>query len=450
MNKSQHYLIALLFLACSPVAQAQIITTIVNTDTIRGYNGDGIDATSAHLCSPDNIFVDGPGNLYISEYCNSRIRKVDAGGIIHTIVGTGTNGYSGNGGPATAAQVFNVFGMASDAAGNFYITDNCNCIRKINSAGIISLFAGDTGMTGFGFGGDGGPATAALFKYTGNMACDAAGNLYVADAGNGRIRKINTAGMITTYAGSDTIGYGGDGGPATNAKLMSPGGGMKFDNAGNLYFIDGERVRKIDAAGIITTIAGGGTGGGITYGDGGPATNASFNTPGDMAIDATGDVFIADTYHFRIRKVNTTGIINTIAGTGMHGYSGDGGDPIYAKISGTFAITFDNKGNLILVDADASCVRAIKFTQGIDSVNKNEIGLHVFPDPTEGNFTLQLTTATNEQAKVTIENMIGQKVAELTFMTNQNTPMSMQVAPGMYIVTAVTTGGTQSSRIIIR
>ena len=216
--------------------------------------------------------VDASGNLYIADTGNNRIRKVSATGIITTVAGNGSAGYSGDGGPATSAQLDGPEGVAVDGSGNLYIADTCNNrIRKVSATGIITTVAGNGSA---GYSGDGGPATSAQLSLPAGVAVDGSGNLYIADSGNNRIRKVSATGIITTVAGNGSPGYSGDGGPATSAQLNQPAG-VAVDASGNLYIADSSnnRIRKVSATGIITTVAGNGFDG--YSGDGGPATSAA-------------------------------------------------------------------------------------------------------------------------------------------------------------------------------
>jgi sugar lactone lactonase YvrE len=280
-----------------------IITTIAGNG-VAGYTGDGGIATGAELNQPAGVAVDGVGNIYISDSYNNRIRKVSASGIITTFAGGGTGGL-GDVGPATLAVINNPNGVAIDGSGNLYIADQGNNrIRKVNMSGIITTIAGN-GISGYT--GDGGAATTtALFSPTG-VAVDGAGNIYIADEGNMRIRKVNTSGIITTFAGSGpgngTPGYTGDGGLAIAAELNSPAG-VAVDGAGNIYIADAGNivVRKVNLSGIITTVAGNNTTG--FSGDGGAAVGAQLDFPAGVALDAGGNLYIADFYNSRIRKVS--------------------------------------------------------------------------------------------------------------------------------------------------
>ncbi len=294
-------------------AQNNILTNYAGSGS-GAYSGDGGPATLAALGTPNGATIDNAGNIYVGDAIHHLIRKIDPSGTISTIAGLGAVGYSGDGGPATAAAVC-TGDLATDDAGNVYIADHTNyAIRKINTAGIITTIAG-TGTTGFS--GDGGPATAAQITTADGITVDRTGNVYFTQM-NGRIRKIDAAGIITTIAGTGVNGFSGDGGPATAAQLYVPNG-ICTDPAGNVYVADlsNNRIRKINTAGIISTIAGGATSG--YAGDGGMATQASLSSPSDVAINAFGDIYIVDRYNYVIRKINSAGIISTVAGNGVNG-----------------------------------------------------------------------------------------------------------------------------------
>jgi sugar lactone lactonase YvrE len=336
------------------VTPAGVITTVAGNGQ-PGYSGDGGPATAASLAGPWGLAEDAAGNLYIADTGNSRVRKVTPGGTITTAAGNGQPGYSGDGGPATAASLGSM-GVAVDAAGNLYIADTENHrVRKVTPAGTITALAGN-GQ--YRYGGDGGPATAASLNGPDGVAVDAVGNLYVADAGNSRIRKVTPAGTITTVAGNGQYGYSGDGGPATAASLSYPDG-VAVDAAGNLYIADyaNNRVRKVAATGTITTVAGNEQYG--YSGDGGPATAASLKLPYGVAVDATGNLYIADTDNWRVRKVTSAGIITTVAGNGQWGYAGDGGPATAASLSAPWGVAVDAAGNLYIADQGNSRIRKV-------------------------------------------------------------------------------------------
>ena len=318
--------------------------------------GDGGAATNASIRSPGDVAVDSSGNIYIADTYNQRIRKVNTSGIITTIAGTGVYGFSGDGGAAVNAYFYNPRGVAVDSSGNIYIADTNNQrIRKVNTSGIITTIAGN-GIPGSA--GDGGAATNANLYYPSDVAVDSSGNIYIADTSNQRIRKVNTSGIITTIAGTGVYGFSGDGGAATSAQLRSLYG-VAVDSSGNVYIADtyNYRIRKVNTSGIITTIAGNGISG--FSGDGGAAVNAYLYNPLGVAVDSSGNVYIADTNNSRIRKVNTSGIITTIAGNGISGSAGDGGNAYDANLNAPWDITLDSSGNLYVSDSGNSRIRKI-------------------------------------------------------------------------------------------
>ena len=357
------------------VDAAGVISTVAGDGT-EGFGGDGGPAVAAQLYRPEGVAVDGAGNLYIADSSNNRIRKVDAGEVISTVAGDGTYGYGGDGGPAVAAQLRGPSGVAVDGAGNLYIADEFNHrIRKVDAAGVISTVAGD-GTRGYGFGGyggDGGPATAAQLSSPEGVAADGAGNLYIADRFNHRIRKVDAGGVISTVAGDGTRGYGGDGGPAVAAQLRGPSG-VAVDGAGNLYIADyfNNRIRKVDAAGVISTVAGSGEGGfgfGGYGGDGGPATAAQLSSPEGVAVDGYDNLYIADTDNNRIRKVDAgTGVISTVAGDGTEGFGGDGGAATAAQLFLPIDVAPDGAGNLYIADTLNHRIRRVNSAGAITTV----------------------------------------------------------------------------------
>jgi sugar lactone lactonase YvrE len=331
--------------------------TIVAGNGIAGFSGDNGPAMSAQLSNPAGVAVDSAGDLYIADANNGRIRKV-AGGVITTVAGGG-GGCSpetdnvGDGCPATAASLFNPNGVAVDASGNLYIADSFNYRVREVSGGVITTVAGNGT---FGYSGDGGPATSAEISYSNGVLVDGTGSLYIADSNNFRVRKVS-GGVITTVAGTGTPGFSGDGGPAANAQLNSPYG-VAVDSLGNLYIADSGnfRIRKV-SGGIITTVAGSGLCCGYS-GDNGPAISAQLNFPNGIAVDSTGNLYIADTGNFRIREVSG-GVITTIAGNGFASYSGDGGQATAAQLSSPQGLAVDGGGNLYIADSGSGRVRVV-------------------------------------------------------------------------------------------
>ena len=335
--------------------KAQIITTVAG-DGGQGYNGDSIAAISAELNYPGGTVFDASGNLFIADVFNNRIRKVDITDIISTVAGNGTFGFSGDGGLATLAKLKEPTGLAVDLNGNLYIAELYgNRIRKVTPNGIITTIAG-TGTSGFS--GDGGPAISAELYYPNAVAVDSIGNIYIADLDNERIRKVDTLGIITTIAGNGISGYSGDGGPADTAELGFPWG-IKLDKFGNLFIAEtgGNRVRKIDTKGIISTVAGNGTQG--FSGDGGSALSAQLAEPRDITIDASGNIYIADWANSVIRKVDSKGIISSIVGDGTLGYNGDSIIATSAQLDLPLVVTLDAFGNLFVTDVNNERIRKI-------------------------------------------------------------------------------------------
>lgn len=282
--------------------------------------------------------------------------------IIRTIAGNGVQAYSGDGGPAILAEIGNVYSVAVNDSGYVFSCDNYfNNIRKITPNGSISTLAGD----GYpGFYGDGGPATASRVSSPFSLAYDPYGNLHIADAANYVIRKVDRSEIITTVAGNHTTGYFNGNGIAALASKIGASG-IAFDRYGNLYIADGNtRVRKVDVSGIITTVAGNGTVG--FGGNGGQATSASFDGPVGVCVDTAGNIYIADKNNNQVRKVSAaTGIITAYAGTSTSGFSGDGGQATAAKVNGPNAVRIDPQGNLIVVDQNNNRIRKVTKSTGI-------------------------------------------------------------------------------------
>lgn len=313
-------------------AKTQNINTIAGTGTV-GFSGDGAAATTANLGTPSGIAVDSQGNLYLADSGNLRVRKFTVGGNINTVAGNGKVSYSGDGGPATAAQMNGPLGVGIDKGGNLYVSDSRNqVVRQVAKSGTISSIGSGS------------------FVLPQGVAVDSAGDVFVADLQGNVVRRIGTDGSFTTFAGNGTQGYSGDGGPATGAELNAPIA-VAVDSHDNVYIAEfsNSRIRKVAAAdGTISTIAGNGNQG--YSGDGGPAVEASLNGPRGIAVDAAGNVYIADTANSRIREVTPNGTISTIAGTGVPGFSGDGGSAVNTPIITPSGIAVDSFSSVYFID----------------------------------------------------------------------------------------------------
>jgi uncharacterized protein (TIGR03437 family) len=325
-----------------------VLTVVAGNGTV-GFSGDGGPAISASLNSPTGLAIDSAGNLYFDDTNNSRVRKV-SGGTITTVAGNGIAGFSGDGVSATSASLNNPLGVAADSAGNLYIADtNNNRIRKV-SGGTITTVAGN-GIANFS--GDGGPATSASLNTPSGVATDSAGNLYIADSTNGRIRKVS-GGTITTAEGNGSdypTGVAVD----SAGNLYFARRGVAVDSAGNLYFARNNGI-QMSSGGQSTTVAGNGA-----YrfsGDGGPAVGASLNAPLGAAVDSVGNLYFADTNNNRIRKVSG-GTITTVAGNGTVGFSGDGGPATSASLNFPQGVAVDSAGNLYIADTNNHVIRKV-------------------------------------------------------------------------------------------
>lgn len=334
---------------------SDFITTLAGNGT-AGYGVDGVPASTTSLNWPFAVTVDSQRNVYIADYANDRVRKVDASGIISTLAGNGMGVYDGDGGAATNAGLFNPAGVALDASGNLYISDYSNHrVRKVDAQGIITTVAGNgTGA----YAGDGGSATNASLQNPFGLAFDGGGNLYIADAGNDRIRRLDVNGMINTVAGGGSLVDFGSGTLATNAGLVYPTG-VAVDPMGNLFIADNNnnRVCKVDTMGFMTRY--GGTGSYAYSGDGGPAVNAGISYPRGLATDSMGNLYIAVFYDNRIRKIDTNGVISTLVGTGFSAYNGDNISATNASLFNPQGVALDSGGALFIADFQNNRVRMV-------------------------------------------------------------------------------------------
>ena len=474
------------------------INTVAGTGT-AGFSGDGGAATSANLYYPEGVAVTSAGAIYIGDSANNRVRKV-TGGTINTVAGNGsptvetqlnpespqaavlqypygivtdasnnifvaeshnyeirelvhtsnlltdyagngTAGYTGDGGKATSAELYYPYGVAKDSAGNVYIADTYNqIVRVVNSAGNISTFAG-TPQRG-GFAGDGGPATSALLNYPYGVAVDSKNNVYISDSNNYVIRKV-TAGTINTIAGIGGLsGYTGEGGPATAAKLSTTYAGVAVDPAGNVFIADYNncRIREVSAVtGIISTVAGNGTCGWVGNGI---ANQSPIYLPQGVAVDANDNLFIGDGLS-RVLWVSPTGYMTTIAGTGGAGYNGDGGPATSALLNVATGVALDTSGNILVSDYNNFRVRSISAFPALNTSSGNL----AFGITSVGGTSTPQTVTVSAMGAVTIANIASSGA----FSETDNCPASMANGTKcvMYIYFAPTASGTQNGSVTI-
>jgi len=443
MNKWCIFIIFLLF----PFGGiSQIITTYAGGGT-SGL-GDGGPATNAVLHDPGAGIFDNYGNYYFAEAIGgNRIRVVNSAGIVNTIAGNGTAGYSGDNVLATSTNLNQPCAVRVDTTGNLFICDGGNHrIRKIDAAtGIITTIVG-TGVGGFG--GDSGLATSALLFNPQDIFIDKTGNLYIADGTNQRIRKVNTSGIITTIAGTGVPGSTGDNGPATAARIQFPYG-LTMDDTGNIYIAGADHVvRKINNAGIITRV--GGVSGMYTFtGDNIPATDAPID-PIRLVIDFWGQLIIADRYNFRVFRVDSNGIIHTIAGTGVAGFSGDGDLATNAELYFPSGVTFDSCRNLYIAEANNGRIRKVSFNPTCAPLKTTEISTHeltIYPNPANDELHLDNLKTTMNYAIINITGIIEQSG---TLKKGNNVFNITALPTGLHILELIDDEGKKTVKKIVK
>jgi trimeric autotransporter adhesin len=430
---------------------AQIITTYAGTG-IAGYSGDGGPATAAQLYSPFGLAMDTAGNLFIAEQINHIIRKVAADGTISTYTGTGAAGYSGDGGPATNAKFSYPYAIALDHKGNLYFTDrDNNNIRKIDAAGIITTVPLIVRIIC--------PPGAPLWiicSIPSGIAIDDSDIIYFTNFDLEVLKLKNDTAVL--FAGNCLQSYRGDGGLATNAALNNPRG-LACDHNGNLYIADNGNnvVRKVNRAGIISTYVGAGCPGSF-HGDGGPATVAGMFGPFGVATDYAGNLFIEDFYNRRIRKVNSAGIITTVAGNGIAAYTGDGGPATAASFYDATGLAVDKYGFLYIADLWYSVIR--KVTRANVRINDADIpqnDISLYPNPNKGVFYIkgQLTANAGEPLTLEVVNMSGQIVYKTILPARQNgidaiIKLNENLSSGFYLLHISGTAADETIRFVVK
>ena len=328
--------------AAAAIAASGTVSTLAGTGAIGFVNGAG---TSARFNNPTGVALDVSGNVYVADYDNAAIRKITPAGVVSTLAGTGTSGFVN--GSGASARFYSPMGVAVDVSGNVYVADtNNHAIRKISPAGVVSTLAG-SGSAGF----VDGTGTTASFYYPGGVAVDVSGNVYVAE-NNHVIRKISPAGVVSTLAGSGAIGFVN--GNATTARFNSPGG-VAVDSFGNVYVADSGNyaIRKITPAGVVTTLAGSGTVGLVN----GTGTTARFSNAQSVAVDGSGNVYVADLRNYVIRKITPAGVVSTLAGSGSVGFvDGPGAS---ASFNFPWSVAVQGSGYVFVADASNNAIRKI-------------------------------------------------------------------------------------------
>ena len=438
MYRKSLFFLLLSVMGFGATAQVREIVTIAGSNSTGGFGGDGGPADSCRFYGPNDVAADMYGNVYVEDYFNFRVRKVNSIGYISTYAGTGTADYSGDGGMAPSADI-KPNGVTTNRRGDLFISDNSfNVVRKVDAvSNIITLYAGWPNHVG-NSGDSGIAANTATMNGPRGMCTDSKGNLYIADVNNHVIRKVDSFGTIYRFAGNYGCPFfAGDNGYAVNACLDSPMA-VAADKWDNIYIADYKNnvIRKVDTAGVITTVAGSNFFSGFA-GDGGPATSAKLNGPRGVAVDKIGFLYISDAYNHRIRMVDTLGMISTIAGDGTPGFGGDGGPAVGANLFFPQGISVDTFRSIYVADADNERVRKIYFsTLGVQNVGGNK-ELTAYPNPTHD---ILHVTGLKADDKMALYNLLGQKVSE-TVSGNANIKLE-SLQSGVYFLHVMDKSGT--------
>ena len=438
-------LLVVLIVGLAIGVKAQNINTIAGKGT-GGFSGDGGQADSAQLSYPSCLAIDDTGNVYIADLGNNRIRKVNTTtGIITTVAGNGTGGYAGDGAAATAAQINQPSGVIFDKKGNMYIGDwGNNVVRKVNN-GIITTYAGNDTA---GFKGDGGKAVKAELHWPAGLAFDSKSNLYIADYSNNRVRIVDTTGIIKTYVGNGSNFNYGDGALHNNVGMLHPLY-VYIDNADNVYVTVNNYVRVINAkTGFINAYAGE-----LSYagynGDGKLADSSKMNAPAQMAMDFMGNVYICDELNYRVRMVNTSNTMSTYAGDGTSGFAGDKGPATAAELNEPAGVGIDAKGNLYIADLQNNRVRVIAGlpTSTVQIISGNSA--IVYPVPATNELNIKLAKEAKGDILVSVLDITGREM--FSQLTINHSPFTISVSSlpgGVYFARIITENNTEVVRFI--
>lgn len=420
-----------LFLFLPVVAGAQIITTVAGTGT-RGDGSDGGPASVAELNQPSGIAIDEAGTIYFIDAGNENISKITADGIIHILVGIHEGhrynpayGYNGDGGPATNAVVWKPQSIVAGQPGDIYFGDYENSvIREVSSTGTINTIAGFPQKSG-------NDNSLAVLNRPGSLTFNIPGNLYFADVHNNMVRRIGKDGSITTIAGTGEAGYSGDGGPAIDAQLNKPWC-TAADDSGNVFIADtyNNVVRKVNTAGIISTYAGNGVAG--YSGDGGPASAAQINSPHGIATDKAGNLYITDVTDNVIRRVDADGIISTFAGNGHRGYSGDKGMATNAQLNLPSDVALDAAGNVYIADGLNHVIRKVTPSSPVKKEMPVKDAFNVSADI--DNEVLIVTIDSGAYTSFTITDLSGKIILQQSIDNIQTRADISLLQPGRYYI----------------
>ena len=407
-------IVALFTFSYTGIAQVREIVTIAGSSNTGSFGGDGGLADSARLHGPNGVAVDPFGNVFIEDFYNFRVRKVNTLGYISTFAGTGIGGYSGDSSLAPSCEI-KPNGVTTDTHGNLYISDNSfGAVRKVNAyTNIITHYAGRINYNGYS--GDTGLAVNAEMNGPRGMCFDRKGNLFIADVNNHVIRRVDSLGIMWTFAGNTFPFYAGDLGLARYASLDSPYD-VASDKWNNIYIADYRNnvIRKVDTNNVITTVAGNSF---IGYtGDNGPAIAATLHGPRGVTVDKNGFIYIADAYNHVIRMVDTFGIITTVAGNGTPGFGGDHGAAIGANLYFPQDVAIDTFLNLYIADADNQRIRKVYVaTAGVKNIS-SAYNLNAYPNPAQNYINIAGLKAND---KVAIFNILGTQLTQNWLVSNE-------------------------------